>query len=695
VWRPPGRRARVLKGHDRTQPLHAAALSVGGRVAVTGGGGGSADMSAAFVHRGVHTSRFDGRLYVWDTVGGRLLRVILAHQASVESVAVSGDGRIALSTGWGTSSGGQPEQLNQVRLWDLRTGAMLRELGPASSGRMHGGGSAAGTVHLSADGRLAVAGSSYLGTPTVWSTSPAGPPRFLDGHRFTVGAVLLSRDGRLALTGGVDKTIRLWEVETGRCRRVLHGHTGAVYSVAMNGDGRYVLSGAEDKTVRLWELDTGRCLYTLRQDDTPYGVRHVALSADGRHALTAAARQVRFWRLPVGVPGSFQLCRPRSPAELDQTARRIATLIAEGEHAIAQRRYARALSVLTEARETPGYERAPEVLAAWHRLGGVVERTGLRGAWPVGVFEGHESWISACCLSRDGRLAVSVSQDETMRVWDVQTGRCLRSFDVGYVGFSFETSLALTDDGRSALLARALSGEIWDLDSGQRAHTFEGHTKTIRAMRLCADGRLILSAAADGTIRAWDTATGQCLAVIETDSDGVSALSASTDGRLALSSGSGRDHTVGLWEVATGRLLHAFQGHTETVRSVALTADERLAVSASADQTIRVWDIATGRCLRVLQAQTEFVSIDVTMDGRFAVSCGQRKLRGQLVMDPDELRVRVWDLRTGQCLRALEGHTGPVESVGLSRDEQYVLSGGRDGTLRLWKLDRALRVAEA
>jgi WD40 repeat protein len=288
-----------------------------------------------------------------------------------------------------------------------------------------------------------------------------------------------------------------------------------------------------------------------------------------------------------------------------------------------------------------------------------------------------------------------VSYDKTMRVWDVQTGRCLRSFDVGYVGFPFETSLALTDDGRSALLARALGVEIWDLDSGQRTHTFDGHTKTVHAVRLCADGTLVLSASADGTIRAWDTATGRCAAVVETDSDGVWALAASTDGRLALSSGSGPDRAVRLWEVATGRLLRVLQGHTEAVNSVALTAGERLAVSASADQTIRVWDVATGRCLRVLKGRMEFTSIDVTTDGRFAVSCGQRKLRGQLVMDPDELRVRVWDLRTGRGLRALEGHTDKVESVCLSRDGQHVLSGGRDGTLRLWKLDWALRTAGA
>ena len=78
-----------------------------------------------------------------------------------------------------------------------------------------------------------------------------------------VRSVAWSADERRALSGSSDNTVRLWDVETGRCLRVLEGHSSGVVSVAWSADGRRALSGSNDNTVRLWDVETGRCLRVL------------------------------------------------------------------------------------------------------------------------------------------------------------------------------------------------------------------------------------------------------------------------------------------------------------------------------------------------------------------------------------------------------------------------------------------------
>jgi small GTP-binding protein len=245
------------------------------------------------------------------------------------------------------------------------------------------------------------------------------------------------------------------------------------------------------------------------------------------------------------------------------------------------------------------------------------------------ILKGRGGGVNVVAITADGRLAVSGSDDSTVRVWEVATGR--------------------------------------------RVVTLEGHTDIVWGVAITADGRLAVSGSVDRTVRVWEVATGRCVATLEGHTGTVSGVAITADGRLAVSGSS--DLTVRVWEVATGRCIATLEGHTHIVRGVAITADGRLAVSGSSDSTVRVWEVATGRRVATLEGHTGTVSgVAITADGRLVVS------------GSSDLTVRVWEVATGRCVATLEGHTGTVSGVAITAGGRLAVSGSADRTARVWGL---------
>jgi WD40 repeat protein len=231
----------------------------------------------------------------------------------------------------------------------------------------------------------------------------------------------------------------------------------------------------------------------------------------------------------------------------------------------------------------------------------------------------------------------------TLKLWDVATGQCLRTFEGQG---EMVTSVCLSANGQVAMSVRWDDPllRLWDVTTGHCLRTLEGHRRNSAVTSVCLseDGRFALSASNDTTSKLWDAATGKCLRTFEGHTSSVNSVCLSMDGRFALS-GSGftrsgakwsTETSLKLWEVATGRCLHTFEGHTTDVTSVCLSADGHFALSGSYDKTLKLWEVATGR-----------------------------------------------------CLRTFEGHTNDVKSVCLSADGRFALSGSNDKTLKLWFLD--------
>jgi WD40 repeat protein len=484
-------------------------------------------------------------------------------------------------------------------------------------------------------------------------------------------------DGRLELSASDDLSIVLKDQESGDVLQVFWGHTDKINTVCLSADGEWVVSGGNDRTIRIWEAASGRCLRTFKAHAG--AVRAIYLAADGHWALsTGLDRTLKLWNLELlrdrarRFVSPTALCHITSSEEAGRAQAEFVDLCEQAREAAGSGDYDEALERIRQARGLPGYEVGREAMDLWAMAGRHCRRKYFLDAWTVQSFEGHSKDIHAGILSADGRHVVSASWDNTVRVWEADTGHCVWTLE----GHSDSVRTVSLD----ASGTRALSGSwdktlrLWDIENGTCLDVFEGHGNCVTSAHLSPDGRQALSGSWDQRLRFWDLESRRCLQSFGGHQSHINSVFLSSSGLWALSGS--EDQTARLWELASGECLRVFEGHEDWVTSVWLSADNRWVLTGSKDWTLRLWDVSSGECQRVLKGHKGSVNaVCLSSDGRWALS-GSR-----------DRTVRLWQLESGSCAHVFEGHAGGVTSVFLSPDCRWMLSGSEDWGLRLWELD--------
>ncbi|CAK9784439.1 WD40 repeat-like protein [Cutaneotrichosporon oleaginosum] len=214
---------------------------------------------------------------------------------------------------------------------------------------------------------------------------------------------------------------------------------------------------------------------------------------------------------------------------------------------------------------------------------------------------------------------------------------------------------------------------VWDILTGEPVWTLQGHSSTIRCLKVL-DGRPIaISGSRDYTLRVWDIDRGRMLRVLEGHSQSVRCLEVAGN---QVVSGS-YDYTCRLWDIDTGECLQVFRGHYHQIYAVAF--DGERVVSGSLDSTVRVWDAGSGECLAILQGHTSLV--------------GQLQLSGdRLITGGSDGRVIVFDLNDYSCVHRLCAHDNSVTC--LQFDDRFIVSGGNDGRVKLWDIHTGTFIRE-
>jgi WD40 repeat protein len=237
--------------------------------------------------------------------------------------------------------------------------------------------------------------------------------------------------------------------------------------------------------------------------------------------------------------------------------------------------------------------------------------------------------------------------------------------------------VAMTDYAAQTVFLR-------DAESGAEVAQLTGHSDSIQALRGSADGKWLISAANDRTVRIWDVAAAQEYRELRASDDlewwtrnpGAKFADVALAVGPGLAVAGGNKPEVHVWDWESSEERHCLRGHGGWVHGVAISSDGRWVVSGCGDRYVRVWNLGDdARPYRTLEFAGAVRSVDITPDGRGVVA-------GSL-----DGSVCVWDTRTGHERTRLLGHENGVRRVRIRADGQVVASASYDGTVRLWEVD--------
>ncbi|WP_217360042.1 hypothetical protein [Anabaena sp. UHCC 0253] len=319
----------------------------------------------------------------------------------------------------------------------------------------------------------------------------------------------------------------------------------------------------------------------------------------------------------------------------------------------------------------PGVVKAkPSVVVESTSKPQVVNKVSKPGHIPT--FSGHSDRVKSVAFSPDGQTLASGSGDNTIKLWNVNTGKLLQTLP-GHS--SAVSSLAFSPDGQT--LASG-SGDntikLWNVNTGKLLQTLLGHSSTVYSLAFSKDGQTLASGSADKTIKLWDMSIRTQIHTFQGHSAWVYSVAFSPDGQT-LASGSG-DNTIKLWDVATERNICTFQAFN-AVNSVVFSPDGKTLASGNDDKTIKLWDMSIRTQIHTFQGHSDWVySVAFSPDGQ------------TLASGSADNTIKLWDVTTGNLLQTLTGHSDWVYSVAYSPDGQTLASGSADNTIRIWPVQQ-------
>ena len=431
----------------------------------------------------------------------------------------------------------------------------------------------------------------------------------------------------IAVTGSEDESVKVLNVEKGLLLHTLTGHNKSIKCLETStlSNNPVAISGSLDMTLRLWDITAGTCL----------------------NIFTGHTNNI--W----------------------------------------------CMAILQSSQVVSGSK--DDYLKVWDLSTGKCLHT----------LQGHSSWISCVAILRDD-IIISASNDKNVKVWQLKDPKypqpeqhstqpeCIAATNTGLVisGSQSDMKIWRTSDGSclhtwqtscsvlatddiDLLFSGAKDGKItiWDLRSFWKIRVLEGHSGAVTTLQLMHDA-ILLSGSADGTIRCWDKTTALCNHILSGHSAGIKCIAVSKNDSIAVSGS--HDCSIQVWDITTGKCSNVLSGHTKVIWCIGISDNNETVASGSDDWFLRIWNLKDSSCLHAIQYPDGVKCL--VFANNHTVIAGAHCAHNQL---------RSWSVDTGECLYTYKGHNHAVMCMVLTDKGTHLITGSRDGTVKVWQASSA------
>lgn len=408
----------------------------------------------------IFTAGYDQTITIWDANSGEPITRLHGHVGAVNDLSETADGKHIVSSG----------EDRTVRVWDVESGVNVVTF--------RGHRDRVNSLVTTRDERKIIS-SGGDGTLRIWD-STQHPERQSLTCESEVISVQVNPDGRVVASGSANGAITIRQLDSGRQLTRFKAHEDAVSSIDFSRDGKLMVSGSWDQTVKIWNTDSWEIVSTLEGHE--FLVYDVAISPDGQSVVSGSGdRTAKIWDIPTSAV-KFTLT-------------------------------------------------------------------------------GHPHVVSSVAFSRDGAQVATASYDQTIKLWDAATGEELRTLD-GEVHVESPTGQPVTFyHGHRHFIESLAYGprsesivtgswdntlKVWDLNDGRVLRTMNGHADRVTQVVISSDGQRIISASEDGTVKIWDGQSGMEALTLDAHPGGGEAVAISEDSQWIVSGG--MDRTVKIWD---------------------------------------------------------------------------------------------------------------------------------------------------